>query len=206
MKYVKILGVLAIAAASFMAFAGSASAATLTSPKGVHYTGTIHAESSGATTLDGTINITCQKSTVHGHVTNPGGTHGGTTTTVEGNITSLTFTECGNHTVTVVTPGTLTVHSIGGGTGTVTSHGAKVTVLTHSLFLGTRHCIYVTDGTHVGTFTESNHPNGTGSHTTATIHIGSAPIEQEATDGLCGNDALWTGTYTVTTPDHLYLD
>lgn len=207
MKYAKILGLLAVAAAALMAFVGSASATTLT--EGTEKTkvknGTIiEGKSVGNTVLDGSVNITCEHSTVKGEVTQ----EGSETTTVKGGISSLTFEKCGTTTITVINGGTLEVHTknkTADNTGTVTSSGAHVTIQTHSFFLGTTHCIYATNNTHIGELTGSDHgPAPT--HTTATLHITSAPIPQTVTDGLCGNDAEWTGTYEITKPDHLYVD
>jgi len=200
MKYAKMLGLLAIVAAAVMAFAGSASATELTNSASgtkVAKGDTIHAENESNTVLDGTVNITCKKSTVDGTVSNAGGA----SATVEGSISSLTFTECGANTVTVSTGGELILHAIGSGNGTLTSSKAKVTVLTHNI-LGTVHCIYTTGATHIGTLTGSNNLGGN----TATLHIDSAAIPQESTDFGCGNDAEWTGDYLVDSPMYLSVD
>ena len=71
MKYAKMLGLLAVAAAALMAFAGVASATTLTSPSGTTYTSTIKATSEGTTTLHNSslgIAVSCEESTVEGKV------------------------------------------------------------------------------------------------------------------------------------------
>src|SRR6188472_2576566 len=122
MKYVKILGLLAVAAAALMAFAGTASATTLTSPTGTVYTGSIHAASEGHAILQNPIaKIECA-STVEGTVEQHG-----SGSTVKGNISNLSFTGCTNswH-VTVVTAGSLELHWKAAGEGTVTSSGATV--------------------------------------------------------------------------------
>ena len=78
MKYLKMLGLMAVAAAAMMAFAGSASAATLTSPAGT-YAGpgtVIHAESEGHATLDSPIGQIRCNSTVEGEVEKGGGKDG----------------------------------------------------------------------------------------------------------------------------------
>jgi hypothetical protein len=181
MKYMKMLGLLAVAAAALMAFVGTASA-TVTST-GAIYTGNIHAHSSN-TSLDGSVKVSCTGSTVEGYVNN------GSTT---GSVSVLTFTGCGNDTVSVLQKGSLTI----GSSGTATSTGAEVTVQLHRTVLGfpiTTHCIYKTNNTDVGTLTEGNTP---------ILHIGSAPIPEVATDGACGNDAVWTGSYHVTQPHNL---
>ncbi|HST68080.1 MAG TPA: hypothetical protein VLI94_00290 [Solirubrobacterales bacterium] len=176
MKYVKMLGLLAIAATALMAFAGTASA-TLTSPAGTKYGGEIIATSTNSQ-LDGTVDITCTHSEVKGKPSAAGST--------SGTISSLTFTNC-SRSVTVTANGSLAIAS----DGTVRSTGARVTVQTTILGFPV-HCIYATNNTVVGKLTEGVAP--------AVMHIGSAPIPQEATSGLCGEDAEWTGTYTVKTP------
>lgn len=185
MKYVKMLGLLAVAAAALMAFVGTASA-TVTSPAGTKYTGNIHSTSIN-TSLDGSVKVSCLHSTVVGYVED------GKTT---GNISTLHFSECGKDTVSVLANGSLTIAS----NGTVTSTGAIVTVQLHRSLLGfpvTTHCIYETNNTDVGTLVEGTEP---------VLNIGSAPIPEVATDGACGNDAVWTGSYSVKSPHELVID
>jgi len=192
MKYVKMLGLLAVAAAALMAFAGTASA-QLTSPKGTPFTGTITGTSTDSH-LTGSVTIACKHSVVSGSISK------GATT---GAISTLDFTGCEPDTVVVLKKGHLTIDRVAANHGTVTSTGAEVTVLTHRTIFGfpvTTHCIYATNNTHIGTFTGS--PNDT-SHATIDIN-GSIP--RIATDGTCGEDpAIWTGTYTITSPKPLYL-
>ena len=98
MKYVKILGLLAVAATALMAFAATASATTVTSPHGTTYTGAIKAENEGGhvSLHNETANIECA-STVEGTIT----THGAGMT-AKGPITHLHSTSCTNGwTVTV---------------------------------------------------------------------------------------------------------
>jgi len=216
MKYAKMLGLLVVAAAALMAFAGSASATELTDGTNTKLpVGTvIHANNTTNTVLDGTVNITCKKSTIQGSVTNAGGS----TTTVEGSISTLTFEECGNNTVTVSKGGTLIAHThqhqASDGTWTetegttyasLTSTGAEVTVLTHNI-LGTVHCIYKTNATPIGTVHNSDHQDATGLATTAVVTVDSLPIPQTPTDFGCGSNAEWTATYSIDSPDHLDID
>jgi hypothetical protein len=205
MKYAKMLGLLAIAAAALMAFAGSASATTGTDSAAgspVEAGDTIHSTNVGEAILDGTVNIKCKKSTVSGTV----GSAGSATTTLSGNISTLTFEECGANTVTVVSKGSLEVHTHENdptGTssnGTLTSSGAEVTVLTHNI-LGTVHCIYVTNETDVGTVDGSKTTKGN-----ATLTVDSVPIPRKTTDFGCGSTSEWTAEYTVTTPAYLDID
>jgi len=190
MKYIKTLGLLAVAAAALMAFAGTASA-TITSPAGTSYGGEIVASSSNSE-LDGSVDVKCKASTVKGKPSSTGDT--------SGSITSLTFTECGADTVSVINMGTLRLEKQGGGWITVSSTGAEVTVQVHRSVFGfpvTTHCIYATSNTAVGTLSE-----GTNWH----IALSGTNIPQKATDGGCGSNAQWTGTYSGTTPSSLFVD
>ena len=204
MKYAKMLGLLAVAAAALMAFAATASATTGTDSAGgspVEVGDTIHATNVGEAVLDGTVNIKCKKSTVIGTV----GSAGSATTTLSGNISTLTFEECGANTVTVLNKGNLEAHTDpegqpANGNGTLTSTGAEVTVLTHNI-LGTVHCEYVTSETDVGTLDGSNNTGKT-----ATLTVDSVPIPRRSTDFGCGSTSEWTAEYTVVTPDYLAID
>ena len=195
MKYVKMLGLLAVAAAALMAFAGSASATTITSPTGVTYTGEIHAENeNGHVKLENPIaKIECA-STLVGHIERHG-----SGVTAGGKITTLDFTGCTNswH-VTTTLAGELEVHYVSSGVGTVTSKGAKV----DTTRLGVT-CVYETSDTHVGTLTDSHITKST-----PTIHVSTEiPINASESSGLCGSGkAKWAGAYTVTTPMELFID
>jgi len=186
MKYVKILGLLAVAAAALMAFAGTASATTVTSAEGT--TPTLSSSAEGHVVLDNPIaKIECA-SAVTGKVESHGAG-----VTAKGNISALSFTNCTNswH-VTVVTAGSLEVHSIGSGDGTLTSSGATV----ESTRLGVI-CRYVTSSTDIGTVTDGTH---------ATLDI-SAAIPFHSGSGLCGTSATtWTGSYKVNSPTNLVID
>ncbi len=187
MRYVKIVGQLAVVAAALMAFAGSASADTATSPAGTVYTSKLVAFSGGHAVLDNPIaKIECA-SKVEGTVTGHGAGK-----PVSGTISSLTFTPCTNEWhVTTVAAGTLSVDNTGA-TTTVTSNGATV----EATRLGVT-CRYATSNTPVGTLT---------SGTTATMNI-SANIPFHSGSFLCGSCAtVWTGGYDVFTPDTLIVD
>jgi hypothetical protein len=183
MKYAKILGLLAIAAAAFMAFAGTASASpTLTSPAGTAYTGALHASAEGHAVLDNPVaKIECP-STVSGTVEVNG-------TPASGPISSLSFGPCTNswH-VTTSTAGVLSVAS----NGDVVSSGATVESTRFGLT-----CRYTTASTKVGTLTAG---------APATMHI-QAAIPFHSGGALCGTAATtWTGSYTIETPGSLALD
>jgi hypothetical protein len=198
MKYVKVLGLLAVAAAAMMAFAATASATTLTSPTGTVYTGAIHATSEGHAILQNPIaKIECA-STVEGSIEQHGAGK-----TVKGNISNLSFTGCTNdwH-VTVVTAGSLELHYKAAGEGTVTSSGATVEATRFGV-----NCRYKTENTDVGTFTDSHKTaHEPGKDTTATMDIhGLIPFHSGSF--LCGSGATtWEGSYIVNTPDRLYID
>lgn len=200
MKYLKTLGLIAAAAAALMGFVGTASAATLTSPVNtVLGVGTVIKATSEHVELTGSITTTCTHSVLEKRITHQGGDS--PTKTVTANIEYLDFTNCGPTTITVVNGGSVEVHSIGNNTGTVTSTGLLITKLTHSFFLGTSHCIYKTNNTHLGTLKGTGHSG----NTTATLEI-TAALLQEPTDGLCGSDAEWHADYKVNTPHHLWVD
>lgn len=184
MKYVKMLGLLAVAAAALMAFAATASATTLTSPAGTTYTSTIKA-SAGETTLHGVVTITCKSSATEGSVEQHG-----TNVTAGGKIKSLTFAECGENHVTVKNAGSLEVHS----SGRLTSTGAEISINVTSLGLT---CVFTTNATDVGEVT---------SGTTAKLDIDSVKIPRTGGSIFCGSSGEWTGSYTVTTPDTLIVD
>jgi hypothetical protein len=184
MKYIKMLGLLALAAAALMAFAGTASADKVTSSTGVE-TPTIKAESSH-TVLHGSFTaVTCAKSTVEGTVSGHGAGK-----PVTGNISSLTFSSC-NYPVTVKVPGSLSASAISPtGNATLSSSGANIEVHT-SVGL----CVFKTGATHLGVLTGSS---STGGH--AALDISSAKIPQESSNFFCGSSGTWTGVYTVTHP------
>jgi hypothetical protein len=167
---------------------------TLTAPEGtpIPEATTVEAASEGSTTLDGSLTITCEKSTVKGKVTSKGGN--------SGPIESLTFSECGTRTVTVLKGGTFTIDFATGPDGTLTSDEAETTVLAHLPFSITTHCIYFTEDTDIGRVT------GSASTGTATLHIDSAPIQRRSTDFGCGSTSEWTGSYKFTSPDYLDVD
>ena len=200
MKYVKMLGLLAVAAAALMAFAGSASATELTGPAGKLGVGSVIKATSTNSKLTGSVEVACKHSSVEGKITNAGGAG----VTVEGSIekTKLTFTECNGDTVEVLNGGTLIVHTQNpenNGNGIVTSTGAEVTIQLHRIVLGfpvTTHCIYVTNATDIGHLTGG---------TPAVLDINSSPIPRKATDGACGESSIWTGNYTVTSPTTLIV-
>jgi len=191
MKYVKMLGLAAVAAMALMAFAGSASATVLkdgsgnTLPAGTEINSTLKTGTS-ALLKAGFANITCTESTVAGKTANAGGA----SETVKGGITTLAFPNAScNATVHVLSNGELEIHSAGGSNGTLTGKGSEVTVA-----IGSTSCTYGTGtGTTLGTL-KGGSP--------AVMEV-SAKLPKLAGGFLCASPAEWTATYTVTTPSTL---
>ena len=196
MKYLKILGLAAVAAMALTAFlgAGTASASNLRIfGSGTNLgTGTaIEAtlESGNSALLEdafGFTATTCTGSTVNGTIerVTPAGQP-------KGKIGTLTFTGCPEkHAVKVLANGELEVRNIAGTTnGTVFSSGAKVSVFNTLL---NQTCVAETgEGTDLGTLTGATSAAGK-----ATMDInGLIPLS-----GCSASNARWTGKYEVTKP------
>lgn len=186
MKYTKILGLLTAAAAALMAFAGVASATTITSSSGP--TPTIEATSTHTELHGAFTSVTCAHSEVKGTVEKHG-----VGVTASGKISTLHFSNCSDP-VTVLKAGILEVHGTSTtGNGTLTSSGAEIAIET-----SVGECVFTTSGTHIGTVTGSNHTGGN-----AIFHIESANIPRTGGSFFCGSSGVWTGTYTVGTPSTL---
>jgi hypothetical protein len=189
MKYLKMLGLTAVAAMALMAVigAGTASATTLevggvAKNESVTITSTL---ASGSTAIlkdsAGTTTDTCTTSEVSGKTTK-------FTNNPEGPVESLTFGNC-THTTTVLKNGNLSVNWISGTTnGTVSSSGAEVTVV--STAFGASAVCKTGAGTEIGTLTGVS----TGKAT--------MDISGKISCGILGT-STWTGTYTVTSPEGL---
>lgn len=216
MKYLKLIGLAAVAAMALMAFigAGSASATALCSttptttgenigecPSGWDYAaGTeIHAELEGNAileTLGGTELAKCTVGTIQAHTTNTGST----TETVEAKITALTWGAVGagcNKTVDTLKTGHLIIHTDVGDdhNGLVTATTSEVTVNT---IFGS--CIYGTGAERsIGTLT---HSTATEPH--ATIDINTTVLKVGG-NAACPTETRWTASYTVTSPKPLYV-
>jgi hypothetical protein len=184
MKYVKMLGLLVVAAVASMSFTSSASA-LITNPAGTKATEILTSKT--FTTLHGSVTIECE---VHKEFYIVAG---GTVIPV----LTTSFTNCGTDTVNTVSNGSLNIAS----NGEVTSTGAEWTAVTHRTVLGfpvTAHCIYKTNNTKVGTLTEGVNP--------AVIHIGSSPIPRVATDSACGETSVMTGAETLSPAGAIVVD
>jgi hypothetical protein len=193
MKYLKILGLAAVAAMALMAMVASSASATVLESgstklvvgnelKASIATGT----SASLTTTEGTLLNTCTGSTVTSKITNAGGA----SATVVGSVATaaLTWSGC-KETVDTVAGGELEIHWTSGLNGTVTGKGFKVTVATP---FGS--CVFTTGAaTTLGTFTGTSAGD-------ASLDI-NAVVTRET--GLCPSSAKWVGTYTVTSPTPL---
>jgi hypothetical protein len=194
MKYLKMLGLAAIAAAALMAVAASASATTLevggtAKNSAVGISASLKSGTSALLQDEfGTTTDTCTESAVAGETTwvkhaNGELTHEKYTgTKVGGPVSTLTFAKC-THTTTVIARGNLFVHWTSGTNGTVSSNGAEVTV--QSTFFGASAICKTGEGTNIGTLTG--------------VSSGSAIIDISAkiNCGILGSSS-WTGTYEAT--------
>jgi hypothetical protein len=164
-----------------MAFAGTASASTLTSPEGTTYTGNIVATSTNIE-LDGAfVTIKCNHSESKSTVQQHGAVSAG------GSVTSLTFTGC-NYGITITKGGFQIIHP----NGTITSIGAEIDIHT-----SVGKCVFTTNNTTIGVLTEG---------APAVHDINSAKIPRTGGNFLCGSSGTLTGSYTITTPSSLWVD
>jgi hypothetical protein len=217
MNSLKILGLAAVAATAFMAFAGASSVwatALCTNPNEtnacapnskygeieIHAVSTsepkLWADPKGSTPL-----VTCKSSTMKGTIANTGSdteTVSGpldTTTNAEGKHTGLTWTECSSTTDTVTTNasiGELEIHWISAtDNGTVTSKNTDVTVNIAGIS-----CTYGSGaGLKLGTLVGGDDP-------TLAINV---TVNKVAGGFLCPEHTIWEANYTITTPHALYV-
>lgn len=208
MKYLKMLGLAAVVAMSFMAFAASSASATTLEVNGVTQkeplTITASLEKETTVTLartDGSFANTCTGSHAHGTaitdedpitkewtVTGPFTGHGDGRPPSDG----LSFSTC-TRPVTVHDPGTLEIVYTSGTDGTVFSENAEVT--SGSPF-GTLNC-KTGATTHIGTLTGTD---GTPA-TFATLHVNAV-----LNCGFLVPSATWIGSYEVTSPHKLGVE
>ena len=181
MKCVKMLGLLIVVAAALMAFAGTASATTTTSPEGTTYTGNVHLTDTHVIWEGAFVAVTCEHSTIAGTVI----AHGGGSEIIA--VSSMTLTGC-NYPVTIKNKGSLAINS----SNAVTSTGAEVSIATS---VGT--CVFTTNGTTIGSITEGSN---------ASLDVNSAKIPRTGGNFLCGSSGTWKGSYDFTTPNDLWVD
>ncbi|MGN6276422.1 MAG: hypothetical protein ACTHNP_10935 [Solirubrobacterales bacterium] len=196
MKYLKMLGLAAMAAAALAAFlgAGTASATVICKtvpvggvcPEGWAYPvgteGTATSTNSlklvaGGITLD-----TCTGSTVSSSIKSAGSA----TSTVTSTLSTLTLGACTNET-TVLNPGSAELHWIPGtNNGTLTTIGTQVTVRT---IFGS--CVYTVRD--AGT-TEGGNPG--------TLTLNTQPT---LISGPCPSESQLTGAYVATSPKNAWV-
>jgi hypothetical protein len=203
MKYLKMLGLAAIAAMGLMAFvgAGTASATVLCtatetpcstaheiSPSNDQH---LVATQTGTGILeeDKAVNpatlVTCSGSELTALSTKTGGT----VETPTAEVKTLDWSGC-TSTVTTVATGSLEIHHIEGtDNGTVTSSGTEVT----TAILGVS-CTF--KGTDLGTLTGGTSP----------VMDINATVDKTAGSFVCPAHATWTATYNITTPTPLYVE
>jgi hypothetical protein len=195
MKYVKMLGLAAVAAMALMAFgAGTASATTLENGTSPFSHPTIIDASLAATatleTTGGTTLVTCTGGTIEGEAST-----GSATETVSGSVSTanLTWSGC-SATVDTTQGGELEIHHIAGtSNGTLTGRTFEVTV---NVFGSCTYGLSNNDTMrHVGTLQGDDH--------TAKMEISTIVFERTEDKFLCPNEARWTATYHVTTPTGL---
>ncbi len=189
MKNRKSLTLAALTTAALLAFlgAGTASATTLQSggknlPAGTELITTLKAGTSSVfkDTSGATIE-TCTGSENRTKTTNESGT------TVNGTVISQTTTAC-SHTADVIKPGELKIEWTSGNNGKI--YGLNNEYTYKSTIFGISCTVKTSTSTAVGTFTGTTSGNAT------------MDINGVLSAGVCG-DAVWTATYTVTSPSPL---
>ena len=205
MKYLKMLGLAAIAVMGLTALlgAGSASATVLCKTYvtpcltgGDYGAGTeIHATTAAGATVvlkdtAGNVLNTCKSSTINGKTTNTGSA----TETVVGNIELISFSECTNS-IALLNLGGFEIHYVGPKTkGSFTSSKAKATT---STVFGS--CIYGTgSGAELGVM-ESDEM------TEAELNVEAVLTKEEGSAALCPGDIRWVAKYSITKPKPLYF-
>jgi hypothetical protein len=183
MRYLKQLGLLAVASATLMAFAGTASATSVTSSEGD--TPNIVATSTNSKTDGSFVTVECAHSKIEGNVEKHG-----SGVTVEGAIDFFSFQSC-NYQVTTGGLGSFKIHADVAetsrtGDGTITWTGTSTTIHTS---IGS--CVFTTSETDVGTL-----HGGAG----AEITMKGSKLPRTGGNFLCGSSGTWTGTYEVTNP------
>lgn len=198
MKHLKMLGVAAFVVA-LMAMAGSVTASATElrcSSSMCAAETTIKAESEGKTVLDASFGFLECNLSFEGHTESTGSS----SETINGKLTSLSFTGCGSDTVNVLTLGSFAIHTAeasANNNGKVTLTGLKFTVIHSGI-----HCIFETNETTIGTLTGSATTGGK-----ATLDI-NATLPRVGGEGgaNCGSSAPWTGSFRIESPATLNVD
>lgn len=205
MKHFKMLGLVAAAAMTMLAFAGSgtASATVLCKvsaspcPAGQDYpAGTaLHAVLSKPAFVDEIYDLTekefsfeCPQQTISGKTENTGGA----AQTVSMPISELKWLECPRQFQMPVL-GALEIHYTSAGNGTVTLKNFSYT----TVIAGAYHCTYDSgSGVHFGTITGGS---------PATIAVSAAIPRTSGNIIVCPSEIRWTANLSLTTPTPLYV-
>jgi hypothetical protein len=199
MKHMKKIGLFVMAAASLMAFAGSAYAYTFTSPTKTAYTGPFSMSLEGTSLLKGGFaEITCSSSKIAGTLSTNNEEHatGPTTSVSFGSASTPCTSNLGAATVTTLnSKGTITIKK---GTSAVSGTGVEVTTAA-----GGTSCVYGMGaaGTLLGT--ASNTTVGGVDQVTLAI---SADLVKISGGFLCASPAEWTANYIVLTPSSSFVE
>jgi hypothetical protein len=213
MRYMKMLGLAAVAAAALMAFVG---AGTASAKEGVLCSTTSNPCNSKwavNTVLDFSLKSGTSATVVNS--VSPAellDTCTGTATTVKGTLTanpdatgtatvkntSLLWESC-TFTTTTILPGALKVERIAGTSNGTVRADAETQVTINTVFFGS--CVYgVKAGAHLGELTEGT------TATPAEFRTEKAVVEKlPGSNFACPPKVLWTATYVLTTPEKTTL-
>lgn len=208
MRHLRTLGPAAFLAVALSVIFGASSASatelTCTNPPGVKAmcpSGTVIQATSTHIVFHTTVGeITCTHSLLEAQTSNTGSP----TETIKAPIKSLDFTNCGEWTLTVISKGTLEIHTHESdpqgvsGWGTLTSSGLEITAKS-----STFHCIFSTNSTDLGTITGSTSTGGKAVLNTTGKKI---PRTGGTSGFFCGSSAEMTGSYTINAPSWLDVD
>ena len=203
MKYLKILGPVALAVAGLMALAPSVSATNLTSPVGTNYTGVVKAESIFNIRIHNTL---LEDECLSKFEWQPE-SHG-SAVTLQGAVTSFSVFECvekeSKSTISLLKRGSFEVHTFGAekpNSGKVTWTGARMTSVTDTAIMNIA-CVYELEVPFTALLTGSGDLLGK----TAKVDMEVLWKYVEGNVLLCPKKTTWTAEYTITTPDFLNVD
>jgi hypothetical protein len=206
MKYLKMLGLAALAALALTAVIGAGTAsATLCSTEGTgtscggshgkHMTAGDHIEATGQAELtSGFINVSCHSIITIKIVDATAGT---------GQVTSLVFTGCVDNFGRACTAVTTGLPWNGSATGTGTNG-----TLTVSNVAGNFTCknpFNTSEDVKCNYAAPSASAAVTGGHSPSAKATGVKLSKQAGSHFLCSNEATWNGTYTLLTPKSLFI-
>jgi hypothetical protein len=200
MKYLKILGLAAVAAMVLMTFAGTASATVLCKESittGCAAAGKAHPVGAVITrSLEGSSILSSNGTTLNtctgGQFTSQIASAGSTTTTVGGPNTTIDYENCASTSHTE-RAGSFEIHHIAGtDNGTMKESGAVI----GSTVFGTN-CLYES-----GTNKDLGELKG---GTSPTISINVTLNEAEPKKFICPDTRTWTATLRITAPTPLYI-